>query len=70
MTRISTIADYMKPGRTVHLIGIGGVSMAPLAEALLGAGLQVTGSDMAESAATAELREMGIPVCIGHRAEQ
>ena len=66
MTRI---ANYMQAGRRVHLIGIGGVSMAPLAEALLGAGLTVTGSDMAESQTIERLRALGIPVLIGHRAE-
>ena len=65
---MTKIVDYMQPGRRVHLIGIGGVSMAPLAEALLGAGLRVTGSDMAESPTTERLRAMGVPVSIGHSA--
>jgi len=42
--------------------------MAPLAEALLGAGLRVSGSDMAESPTTERLRAMRIPVAIGHDA--
>ncbi|MCL2841972.1 MAG: UDP-N-acetylmuramate--L-alanine ligase [Oscillospiraceae bacterium] len=69
MTTNPVITDYMMPGGRVHLIGIGGVSMAPLAEALLGAGLVVTGSDMAESTVTERLRGMGIAISIGHRAE-
>ena len=28
------IEDFIKPGRRVHLVGAGGVSMAPLAEVL------------------------------------
>ena len=64
-----SIADYMQPGKHVHLIGIGGVSMAPLAEAFLNAGLRVTGSDMAESPATEQLSAMGIPIAIGHAAK-
>ena len=32
------IHDYIQPGRTAHLVGIGGVSMSPLAEVLHGAG--------------------------------
>ena len=28
------IQDYIKPGKRVHLVGVGGVSMAPLAEVL------------------------------------
>lgn len=63
------VADYMQAGRRVHFIGIGGVSMAPLAEALLGSGVILTGSDIAESPVTDRLREMGIQIRIGHRAE-
>ena len=33
------IHDYIQPGRTAHLVGIGGVSMSPLAEVLHGAGV-------------------------------
>jgi len=64
-----SIADYMRAGKRVHMIGIGGVSMAPLAEALLGAGVIVTGSDMGESPTTERLTSMGIPVLIGHSAK-
>ena len=38
--------DYLKPGMRGHLIGVGGVSMAPLAEVLAGMGLVIDGSDM------------------------
>lgn len=60
------IEDYIKPGAHAHLVGIGGVSMAPLAEVLKGKGVDITGSDMKESAAVEHLRSMGIPVVIGH----
>ena len=60
------IQDYIRPGRRAHLVGIGGVSMSPLAEVLQGRGLSVTGSDMHESATVAHLRTLGIPVTIGH----
>jgi len=43
--------------------------MAPLAEVLHGAGMVITGSDMQESDAVRHLRELGIPVVIGHQAE-
>ena len=33
-----TIKNYIRPGLRAHLVGIGGVSMAPLAEVLLGKG--------------------------------
>ncbi len=63
------IRDYIRPGRRVHLIGIGGVSMRPLGLVLQGMGLTVTGSDMNSSVSTDELMEKGIHVSIGHRAE-
>lgn len=63
------ISSFFTPGQTVHLVGIGGVSMCPLAEVLQGMGLKVRGSDMMESQAVTHLREMGIPVTIGHSAQ-
>ena len=38
--------NYLVPGKTGLLIGIGGVSMSPLAEVLHDAGLDIRGSDM------------------------
>ena len=66
---IQNIHEYMTPGRRAHLVGIGGVSMSPLAEVLHGAGMTVTGSDMSESATVQRLRALGIPVTTGHFAE-
>ena len=63
------IEQYIAPGRHVHLVGIGGVSMRPLGLVLKGMGIHVTGSDMSASASTDELIEHGIPVVIGHQAE-
>ena len=63
------IRDYIVPGRRAHLVGIGGVSMCPLAEVLRGMGLQVQGSDMTESDTVRHLRSLDIPVAIGHNAE-
>ena len=63
------IRPYIAPGRRAHLIGIGGVSMAPLAEVLHGAGMVITGSDMRESPVAEHLRSLGITIRIGHRAE-
>ena len=63
------IHEYLRPGRRAHLVGIGGVSMSPLAEVLRGAGVEITGSDVQESATVARLRSVGIHVVIGHRAE-
>ncbi|MBR3973699.1 MAG: UDP-N-acetylmuramate--L-alanine ligase [Oscillospiraceae bacterium] len=64
-----SIENYLTAGHHVHLIGIGGVSMRPLGLVLKGMGLTVTGSDMTSSASTDELIAKGIPVVIGHQAE-
>ena len=63
------IAQYLVPGSHVHLVGIGGVSMRPLGLVLKGMGMEVTGSDMSASDGTRELEAKGIPVAIGHNAE-
>ena len=63
------IREFLKPGTRAHLMGIGGVSMEPLAEVLFGAGIAVSGSDMRQSDATDQLQALGIPVHIGHAAE-
>ncbi len=56
-------------GRHIHMIGIGGSSMSGLAQMLLEKGYRVTGSDNLETYTTKQLRDIGIPVVIGHRAE-
>ena len=56
------IKTFLKPGVRAHLAGIGGVSMCPLAEVLLGMGLIVQGSDMTESDTVCQLRAQGIDV--------
>ena len=63
------ILTYMTPEHRIHLSGIGGVSMCALAEVLQGMGLQVQGSDMSDSSTVAHLRSVGIPVSIGHSAD-
>ena len=69
MFKSKRITKFLVPGRHVHLVGIGGVSMRPLGLVLKGMGMEVTGSDMNASTSTQELVEQGIPVAIGHRAE-
>lgn len=61
------IEDYR--GKRVHMIGIGGSSMSGLAEMLLREGYCVSGSDNANSHAVERLRGMGIPVAVGHDAQ-
>lgn len=67
--RSEALKKYLVPGRHVHLVGIGGVSMRPLGLVLKGMGMFVTGSDMNSSVSTDELMAKGIHVAIGHRAE-
>lgn len=63
------IQDFLQPGKRVHLVGIGGVSMCPLAEVLRGMGLRVQGSDMSDGPSVQRLKSLGIPVSQGHSAE-
>lgn len=69
MLQNKKIGQYLVPGSHVHLVGIGGVSMRPLGLVLEGMGMKVTGSDMSASDGTRELEAKGIPVTIGHNAE-
>ncbi len=69
LKRHRNISQYLVPGRHVHLVGIGGVSMRPLGLVLKGMGMEVTGSDMNASGSTAELEAHGIHVSIGHAAQ-
>ena len=66
---MTEFSNYLSPGRKGHLIGIGGVSMSSLAEVLCGMGIVVTGSDMNNGPNLKSLIERGIPVALGHRAE-
>jgi UDP-N-acetylmuramate--alanine ligase len=54
---------------TIHFIGIGGIGMSGIAEVLKNLGYTVQGSDQSESANVKRLRESGIDVAVGHRAE-
>lgn len=69
LNRSEELKKFLIPGKHVHLVGIGGVSMRPLGLVLKGMGLLVTGSDMNSSVSTDELIAKGIRVAIGHSAE-
>ena len=66
--RCEALKEYLVPGKHVHLVGIGGVSMRPLGLVLKEMGMVVTGSDMNSSVSTDELISKGIHVAIGHEA--
>lgn len=55
--------------RIIHFVGIGGIGMSGIAEVLHNLGYEVTGSDLRESETTKKLRDLGIKVYIGHKAE-
>ncbi len=69
INRSEELKQYLMPGKRVHLVGIGGVSMRPLGLVLKDMGMLVTGSDMNASVSTDELIGKGIRVSIGHCAD-
>jgi UDP-N-acetylmuramate--alanine ligase len=54
---------------TIHFIGIGGIGMSGIAEVMHSLGYRVQGSDAVDSGNVRRLRELGIPVNIGHTPE-
>ncbi len=53
----------------IHFVGIGGIGMSGIAEILHNLQYKVQGSDAADNANCRRLRALGIPIAIGHRAE-
>ncbi|GHC75200.1 UDP-N-acetylmuramate--L-alanine ligase [Limoniibacter endophyticus] len=53
----------------IHFVGIGGIGMSGIAEALYNLGYKVQGSDQADGANVQRLRDKGIECFVGHRAE-
>ncbi|MFN3727950.1 MAG: UDP-N-acetylmuramate--L-alanine ligase [Allosphingosinicella sp.] len=54
---------------TIHFVGIGGIGMSGIAEVMHILGYKVQGSDAAEGYRIEALRKLGIPVAIGHNAD-
>ncbi len=55
--------------KNIHMIGIGGSGMCPLAQILFDKGYNLTGSDNNESDPLSRVKALGIPVTMGHFAE-
>ncbi|MBQ7726013.1 MAG: UDP-N-acetylmuramate--L-alanine ligase [Clostridia bacterium] len=55
--------------KNIHMIGIGGSGMCPLAEILHAKGYRLTGSDNNDSDPLKRVKAMGVPVFMGHHAE-
>ena len=53
----------------IHFVGIGGIGMSGIAEVMHQLGYKVQGSDEVEGYAVEGLRKVGIPVAIGHSAD-
>ncbi|MDR3424530.1 MAG: UDP-N-acetylmuramate--L-alanine ligase [Alphaproteobacteria bacterium] len=54
---------------TIHFVGIGGIGMSGIAEILHNLGYKVQGSDQNDNANVKRLRDKGIAIYIGHKAE-
>jgi len=54
--------------KRVHFVGIGGSGMSGIAEVLVTQGYAVSGSDLADSAATRRLARLGVTISLGHSA--
>jgi len=52
----------------IHFVGIGGIGMSGIAEVLHNLGYAVQGSDLAENANVKRLRDLGMPIAVGHDA--
>lgn len=55
--------------KKIHMIGIGGAGMCPLAEILLKKGYELTGSDNNQTDTLARIQALGVPVTLGHKPE-
>src|SRR6202789_643409 len=53
----------------IHFIGVGGIGMSGSAEILHNLGYRVQGSDLTDNANVKRLREKGVTIAVGHRAE-
>lgn len=53
----------------IHFVGIGGIGMSGIAEILHNLGYKVQGSDLNDNANVKRLREKGMVVHVGHKAE-
>ncbi len=63
------MTDILEGKKHIHFIGIGGSGMYPLAQILHSKGYYLTGSDNNETETLQAVRNMGIPVFLGQRAE-
>ena len=67
----STTRTHFSPQSvgTIHFVGIGGIGMSGIAEILHNLGYTVQGSDQNDNANVKRLRDKGMLISIGHKAE-
>lgn len=63
------IDKLLETVKRIHFIGIGGAGMCPLAEILHSKGYELSGSDNNETDTLQRIRNLGIPVVLGQKAE-
>ncbi|MBQ3537602.1 MAG: UDP-N-acetylmuramate--L-alanine ligase [Clostridia bacterium] len=63
------IDKLLETVKRIHFIGIGGAGMCPLAEILHSKGYSLSGSDNNETDTLQRIRNLGIPVVLGQKAE-
>ncbi len=69
MKKLTAEDMLITEAKRIHMIGIGGSGMCPLAEILNSKGYKLSGSDNNESDPLARIRSLGIQVSMGHAAE-
>ena len=70
--KVPVPADLLPAERLgkVHFVGIGGAGLSAIARIMLQRGVEVSGSDGADSATLGALRGLGAEIHVGHAAEQ
>ncbi len=69
MKEMRATDKLLKEAKKIHMIGIGGSGMCPLAEILHTKGYILTGSDNNEGDTLNRIKNLGIKVFMGHNAE-
>ena len=59
----------MRRVRHIHFVGIGGIGMSGIAEILVREGYEITGSDLNDTPITQHLKQLGVRIYQGHRAD-
>ena len=69
MKKLDSNDLLIENAKHIHMIGIGGAGMCPLAEILHTLGYNITGSDNNETDTLNRVRKLGIEVHLGHSAD-